>query len=343
MAFSDDVQAGAMEAIDRQALDWYVRAREGLDASQRLEFDAWLSHSPHRVAYDRWAAEWQALDQLPPAAVQALGQGQGQGGGAATSLAGWSRRRVLAGAALCASAAGAGLWVHRSRPEFVREYAVAVGGLERAALPDGSLADLDSATRLAVAYYADRREITLLQGQMLLDVSHDPRRPFHVLADDVRVSVTGTRFSVRHTPGQAGFEDVRVAVAAGSVRVTPVVRSGAWLAWLRRPAPTELAPGQQLLAGRSWQIAPLPVADVAAWHESRLVVNNLSLAQVLGEFARYGHSVPRIDDVRVAGMRLGGSFHLRQPSAFYRILPQILPVTVEEEAGGRQVIRAVRV
>ena len=86
-------------------------------------------------------------------------------------------------------------------------------------LPDGSALHLDTATRLNARLYRQRREVMLIEGQARFEVQADARRPFHVLAGGARITVVGTRFAVRYTPGMAGYDGVRVAVEEGRVQV----------------------------------------------------------------------------------------------------------------------------
>jgi transmembrane sensor len=52
-------------------------------------------------------------------------------------------------------------------------------------------------------------------------VQADPDRPFDVLAGPLRITVLGTRFSVRYTADASVPGGVRVAVEEGRVKVAP--------------------------------------------------------------------------------------------------------------------------
>lgn len=70
------------------------------------------------------------------------------------------------------------------------------------------------------------------EGQAVFSIKGDPSRPFDVLAGPLRITVVGTRSSVRFTPGIRGEEGVQVAVEEGRVRV------GHWR--MHRKAPTRV-------------------------------------------------------------------------------------------------------
>lgn len=74
-----------------------------------------------------------------------------------------------------------------------------------------------------------------------------------MLTGDVRVTVVGTRFSVRHTPSTPGHPGVHVGVASGHVRVGPEHPAGWWEFWRpdRDRYATDLTAGQQVTVGES--------------------------------------------------------------------------------------------
>ncbi len=88
-----------------------------------------------------------------------------------------------------------------------------------------------------------RQELALQQGRLTFKVQHRrPGQSFAVLSGGVRVSVTGTQFSVATTPAT-----VEVTVQEGRVRVEPDDRG-----W----APVEVAAGSSLLVRRGGKQRP---------------------------------------------------------------------------------------
>lgn len=329
----------AGQDVDQQALDWVVQARNGLTAAQRQALQQWLQHPDHRQAYARWEQDWHALDAAPADAVERLRQGLPPAGGRMPMP---RRRLLLGGMGLAACTVfGAGLAIqYRQGALSSHDYVTAPGQTRDVALADGSRIELDTATRLTVAQYADHYALDLQQGQAWFDLrpadaspaSADARHAvYRILAGALRLTASGA-MSVRHTPAPTGQGSVHVAVAAGRVHMERVAVWTDWLPGRRLPSQQaiDLQAGQQGWAGgeSDWRIQPVALQDVAAWRQGRLVVQDMTLDQVLAEFARYGHAVPRITDPRVARLRVAGSFDLRQPAAFYRLLPQILPVRI---------------
>jgi transmembrane sensor len=265
--------------------------------------------------------------------------------------AGPSRRRflmpALAVASVAAVAGSAGLlgWRHwQAQPVFVQAFGTQRGQQAEVTLPDGSRLRLDTATRLEVAYYRQHREVTLLDGQAVFGVQADAARPFHVLAGPVGVTVVGTRFSVRYTPGQPGSEGVQVAVEEGRVRV--VRRDGAPGEALRGlPGAIELAAGQQVRTDAAGALAPVqavPGEGIATWRDSRISFVDTPLAQALAELERYGSTGLVVRDPAVAAMRLSGTFDPRDAQTLRRVLPSALPVRLREAGSVSEVVPAAR-
>ena len=301
MDFSED-DAHLHLPLPEQALRWWVRSQQGLSAQEQHALDQWQAQSPaHQQAYAAWQADWQALDQLSPVAVQhlrdqlahdlaaeAVRPPQAQTAASAQAASpphlshhrrAWSGLRAGAqafpqwlGAASTRWAQGAvaaalvlgtvfgvmevvGWSPWQSPPQFAQAFAAPQGQQTQVQLPDGSLLRLDTDTQLDVALYAQRREVRLAQGQAMFQVQGDAARPFDVLAGPVRITVVGTRFAVRYTPGMAGYDGVRVAVEEGRVQMAA---SGA--------APVLLTAGQQVVTDATGTLGPVVAVPAgSAW------------------------------------------------------------------------------
>lgn len=255
-------------------------------------------------------------------------------GAAGTSGAGRRRALVLGASAVMTLSSGAWLWRHRqTQPLLVQAFETGRGEQAEVPLPDGTTLRLDSATRVEVSYYRQRRELKLLDGQLFLKVQKDADSPFQVLAGDVRVTVVGTQFSVRHTPRQAGADGVEVTVTEGKVKVEGATDAGG--------APVLLTAGQQVGADRNGVLAavtPVEPAQVGAWRNYQLRFIDRRLDQVLAEMSRYRDWPLAIDDPEVAALQLTGVFDPRDVATFQRVLPLSLPVRLADAGAGRKLV-----
>ena len=347
-------------ALRQDVLDWFIRRqRDGWSAQDEAAFQAWLgTDASHHRAYAQWESNWKALDGVPADTVARLRRnlqrdkardGAGQDRPHGQVPLGMPRRRflkpALAVAAVAAVAGGTGLlaWNHwQARPVFIQAFSTQRGQQARVSLPDGTHLRLDTATRLEVTYYRQRREVKLLDGQAVFDVQADAARPFQVLAGPVAAAVVGTRFSVRHTPGLSGNDGVQVAVEEGRVRVRR--RDGAPDDALRDvPDIVQLTAGQQVMAdteGRLALVTAAPGEGIAPWRDNRISFVNTPLAQALAELERYGSTGLTVRDPAVAALRLSGTFDPRDVRTLRRVLPSALPVRLRESDGTTEVVSA---
>ncbi|MFN9928601.1 MAG: FecR family protein, partial [Phenylobacterium sp.] len=215
-------------------------------------------------------------------------------------------------------------------PARAEVFATKVGERASLRLPDGSVALLDTDSRLVVRYEVRRRRVELERGQALFDVSKDPARPFEVAAGDRVVTAIGTRFSVRRTG--AGL---RVALLEGVVRV----------AGPAGPAPAQSVTLQAGEVLDSRPAAPLRVttADtekLTAWRSGLVVFSDTPLSEALAEMNRYSRSPVALE--AAAELRVTGVFQTSQPDRFAKAMTEIFPLELVERPSGDLVLREKR-
>lgn len=353
------------DPLDAEAALWAARRQDGLNAAEEAELQAWLDHDPARGArLEELSDLLGQLDQLPPDDVSALrarlpqpvhlSQPSGQPPSAPRSgtrqaarhtwLAGLGRlvpQAVATGLALLVmGTAWLGWHQWQQQPSFTQSYVTQRGQQLTAALPEGSALRLDTDTRLDVSLYRHQRVLHLPQGQALFDVRPDATKPFHVMAGPMRITVLGTRFSVRHVHDAAGTGPVRVVVEEGRVRVTRIDaqhRDSADSVATAVEA-VVLTAGQAVEADNEGNLSPVSAASMPAdmaWRSGRLELDDTPLGEAVAEFERYTDTGLVIADPSVAALRLNGSFDVRQVQAFRRALPQALPVRLVPRPHGR--------
>jgi transmembrane sensor len=177
---------------------------------------------------------------------------------------------------------------------------------ERRLLPlaDGSQAELNARTKMRTDFRYGRRVVALEQGEAFFSVQSDPEHPFLVETPAGTVRVTGTRFNLRIT----GNGEAQVSLMEGAVRVD---------------APAQVAvlkPGEQLEFGSTRAevktLSNAELENVAAWRSGILVLDELTLGEIVARFADY-HGKKMDVDPAIAQVQLGGSCPLDD-------LPQLL-------------------
>ncbi len=322
--------AGQTVELDLAAASWQVRRQDGVSALEEAQFQAWLATGiENRQAYARMEGVWSGLGELHPTAVAQLAK-------AIPERKKRAFRLPLVTAALAISAAGAGWFgwnYYQQQPIFHESFASARGELLDVHLPDGSVMKLDTATRVEVTLYRQRREVRLPEGQATFYVRADRARPFDVLTDSLRVTVVGTRFAVRNTHAGLGQGGEAVTVEEGRVRVAPLRATGA----------VELTAGESVQASRTGVLGTVDTRrahGALLWREGRINFDATPLAQALAEFERYGDTRLLIKDPEVAALRVNGSFDLRQSRDFASALPLVLPVQLREHDGVTEIVAA---
>lgn len=334
-------------ALDDQALDWHLRGRQGLSTTERARLQQWLTENPlHRQAFERWQHVSGQLGNIDRAAVAGLRQQLDVDLKTVTprkptpAHTPWQRRLALPLATACVAMVaytGWGYWA--AQPTYEAAYDTPRGQQKRVQLPDGSELRLDTLTHIDVALYRQRRQIRLKEGQVFFNVHHDTQQPFQVLAGDWRVTVVGTRFSVRYTPDSTGDQRVRVAVEQGLVRVEPASEAERQDANTAPDHSMLLHAGEQIDASHDGKLSDVranSATEFSGWQQFRVTLDNMPLSAAVAEFERYGISGIHIVGDKTAQLRVTGSFDARHPGNFVRALPMVLPVRVTAEANESQ-------
>ncbi len=244
-----------------QAADWMSR----LQATDPPDWEnpgflQWMSESHiHREAFADVSATWFDADELDPNDFQSEQM-------APTFLPRQSRPwRVWAAAALVLAVVLLPNW-DRHWNRINADHFASPGEMVNLTLPDGSRLMLAGDAALDSWHTDNARGVRLRRGELFLDVTHDPNRPFTVSAGDAEIQVLGTRFGVSVRDGE-----LRTGLLEGSIEL----RAGG--------AQQILAPGGQLQVTANGLI----VADryqpdeYFSWHAGQLVFRNRPLTEVL--------------------------------------------------------------
>ncbi|RDL18665.1 FecR family protein [Pseudomonas jessenii] len=307
------------------AARWFVRLQEpAVSADEQQRFDAWLNQHPqHRDEFQLLQGLWTAADLLPAPRLKALAE---------TRPARRERRPLLryaVAASVLAVALGLGLFSGLNHPGgYSAEFSTALGERKHVALPDGSVIDLNSRSRLQVHYEKDRRLIELSEGEAMFSVEHDASRPFVVESGSGKITVTGTRFDVRRDVTQT-----RVAVEQGTVKVQGHDAPDNEFINLTAGLGTHVDAQGKVAA--AYAVNP---AELTAWRGGKLVFNNARLSEVAAEVSRYREQPLTVSNPGVANLRLTSVFKSDNTDALLKALPNILPVAIRTLADGSQEI-----
>lgn len=312
----------AASDIEQQAARWLVaRDEPGWSVGSAQALEAWLDASvAHKAAFWRLEAGWKAADRLA-----AMRRGR-----AVALNKGWTRAPVwaLAASLVIVCIATLALWQfrdERSAASAIR-VATAVGARREVTLADGSAVTLNTASVMRASFSSGQRRAWLDRGEAYFQIAHDKSHPFVVFAGGRKITVLGTKFSVRRDG-----ETVTVAVAEGRVRVEDSDPEKPERAAIITAGDVAIARGQSmLLADRSEQ----RVQDALAWRRGVLTFDQVTLVQAAHEFNRYNTRQIHVADAQAARLRIGGSFEATNIDAFTRLLRDAFALRVANDAEG---------
>ncbi|WIO73528.1 FecR domain-containing protein [Porticoccaceae bacterium LTM1] len=284
--------------------------------------DLWLASDPeNRVEYQKALDAWNEVSCLSGSTglVEVLESSQKR-----SSHKLFSRVAMAASLLLAVVLTGV-LFDKQSEPSNVGElvrYETQTGEQQTLTLPDGSVAVINTNSRLLVDFSENRRHLILDRGEVFLEVEKDVNRPFVVSVGDTAVTVLGTKFNVL----ASGF-NLDVAVVEGEVAVhpkngRPLNKSSAVVL----SKDNEVATGSQyrLPAGISARFrgklggneSTVSVASIEggenypAWRYGMLRFNNQPLYEVVKELNRYSRKKILIEDSRIMDRRMSGVFKM---------------------------------
>lgn len=310
--------------IESSAASWAAKIdRGGLSFDEQAALEKWLVADTRRLgAYARALAVNAHFDR-----AVALGPGFSPDDfeeERPPSPPAFNRRRFLfaGGSALAASiAAAVGFGVLSTGAAVV----TAKGDTRRIALAEGSAITLNTDSRIEPRFEKRLRQVDLVRGEALFDVSRDRDRPFVVHAGDVRVRVLGTSFSVRR------FDDgaVEVAVLEGHVEVGAAGELH----------PHSLRRGQRVRVSRRGDFQMDHMSHVAlersiGWRRGIIDLHGMTLAQAAAEYARYSDRRIVIADPAVGAMKVTGVYSTSDPLGFARAAALSLGIRATPTAEG---------
>lgn len=317
------------QQIEQQAAAWLAsKDGDGWSAMEQARLDQWLaSATAHRVAYLRLAAAWTRADQLAagasmPALPPALPAGQ-PGHAAAKadrrSLPRFSQWRIAAAVVVTVGAA-AGLLAVRDSFSEVR-YETQLGVHQTLALEDGSHITLNTATLVRARVSRNQRTVWLDRGEAYFDVAHDADHPFTVISGANRITVLGTRFTVRRDA-----RGTDVVVVEGRVQVENAQISSQPAVILAKHQKVVATPAGMLTSDES----DARIEHGLSWREGKLVFDQVTLGYAAGEFNRYNRKKLVMADAAAAAQQIGGRFDADNVEGFARLLQRGFGLDVRE-------------
>lgn len=303
-----------------EAAEWFALLQSGeAAAADRGRWQDWLAaSSEHRLAWsqvERISRRFEPIRTSPDPGIAAASYRR--------STASRARRRqlnlglVVVGGIGLVSAAGWTTSRHEALATLPRRWRAdhrsGTSDIREVVLSDGTRVWLNALSAFDEDYRPDHRRLQLQAGEILITTAADALgRPFLVETVHGRLQAIGTRFSVRVDADRS-----LVAVQDGAIEIRPTGSSR-----VRVPA------GRQVSFNTDGPIEAT-VADPGreAWIHGVLVAQDLPLSEVVETLGRHFQGHVSIAP-NVAGLRVFGSYPLRDPVRALTMLESVLPIRI---------------
>lgn len=328
------------QSVQAQASAWLARL-DGDNPSETDQeaFKRWIQQDDaHIAAFEKVAAAWDELNVLTrlPSVLPERDR---------TIAEKSARPRHSLRYAAATAALVLGLFVGfqqlDSPPQEV-SYWTPVGGQKTVTLPDDSIVQLNTNSRIKVDFSGSARAVYLHQGEAHFSVTSNPERPFEVYAGAGRVRAVGTAFSVTLVENS---DDINVIVEEGIVEVAPEIRSrldgSADIRYQTAESTPPATTGSLLIeAGKAVvfdqsEIKAVQQIDVAevqrrlAWQQGQLVFRGETLEEVVTEISRYTDMKILVKSEEARALRIGGQFQVGNARAILNALERGFGLEVE--------------
>jgi transmembrane sensor len=228
-------------------------------------------------------------------------------------------------------------WLRHNRVEPT--YATDVGEQRVVQLADKSRIWMNSETRVRIAFDNRQRQVELIRGEALFEVTGDAPRPFVVVVGGHRVTALGTSFVVRYESDHTAVTLVEGKVAIDSRDARPERGVAAPQPAVRTRAagasPWVLCAGQRLtfeLAGTAKIDVP-SLESVLAWRRGEVVLNDTPLEEAVVEMNHYDKTTLVLEGPALATLPVSGLYHTGDNEGFARALAKMYHLDLDERDG----------
>lgn len=311
-----------LDPIMLKAIDWMVLLESGLaTAIDQQNFQTWLSQNPqhqqtwqelqHSVDQPFQQLQQQSLDANLPvnAATQSVLQSNQQR----------TKRMMKGGTALMVLLSlGSFIWLQQTRPlSFLQaDYYTKTAELKHIQLEDGSQITLAAHSAIRVDYSENQRDIYVLEGTLIANVTADRQRPFIVHTHQAQMQALGTAFMVSQHQDYSDLAVLEHTVKASNHQQFKVVEQG------------------QSVRVNHYQILDLTAkaSELASWQEGVLHVEDISLQALIEKVKPYHHGKIYLSD-DVKDIKVYGVFYLNDTHKILEVLQATQPIAIYEKFG----------
>lgn len=291
-----------------QAAYWIARlSSDQQTAGDRKRFSDWIeTNEENGAAFDHVLDTWNTCAFLPAAATAANEETHTQTNRSQLSFLSWPT--AIAASVMCFIAVSLFQLQQPSTTSTTQDYMTAVGEFKTIELKDGSVIELNTNSKISIAYSEQTRNIELVKGEAYFEVAKNKNAPFVVTTRDASVTALGTAFNI-HSSSKSSH----VIVTEGVVAVEET--SNQALKGERAIVKAGHSINVDKKTGINSVSATLPQDSDIPWRKRTLILENIPLNTALEKLNRY-LKVPVDNSHQSLGTKMvSGTFSLEQPEA----------------------------
>jgi len=310
-------QFNTQAQIQEQASLWISRMDRGLSQRERQELIAWINQNrKHHESLLSLASLWDDLSVLnelsgifPLEKVHKKHSIMPSLAMAASMIL-----AVVTSSSLLLGFNPSTLFDHETASS-IQYYQTEIGEQSTFSMPDGTSMQLNTNSRIEVAYTANHRKLTLLKGEARFDVAKDKTRPFTVISGTQSFTALGTIFNIQKNNEQ----NMELVVTEGKVLISKSSELLKDVADNFEKLTTHPLLASIVTSGQKAVIEnshPMPIQKISldqvqrdlAWQQGMLIFDGEPLAKALKEVSRYTDTNFEISDEKIANLKVAGYF-----------------------------------
>jgi len=329
---NESAKSGGDAPSKEDALAWAIKMRGEMTEQLQEQFERWLAASPlHKQAYDRYSRVISQAEILKSSAQTAEAT-------TAKLATRFPKRWMMMGAAVAAvvvfaitiSAGGTPipgsdpiLSAHAAEPLVTRR-----GEIRSFELEDGSMATLDSNTRIEVSISPDTRSVRLAHGRARVRVANDIR-PFRLAAGQGIVTTNEGVVDVMISDDR----QVLLELISGKADLTSASRA-TFAAAAPRSLRNRTALQYRADDPQVHSTARPSVNSSAEWPSGWVEHRSIPLDQLISEANKYASIPIIVEDRKLAARDAAGRFKISDTEMFLKRIAELFDLTIHRRPDG---------
>lgn len=309
-----------LEEIDKKAIAWIIKEKEGLNKKEENDLEVWLKNKTHKKSYDENKKLLFDCKSLDDKFIDELCSEFNQ---KHEKINIFEKSKYLAASIVALVFLSFFFLQESNRVLFSKEFISKNEKILNIALEDNSLIDLDVKSKLKVEYYKDKRVVDFQEGKALFFVSKDKTRPFIIKMKNAEIEVLGTKFEVINLD-----EKVTVKVLSGVVKVSHIsdLKKKKDLIQLKKEESFSLDNKGNIL-----DFSRADLTQIASWKNDFIYLENNSLKDATSFFQRYVNKKVEFDSYEISQLKISGKFSTKHFDDFLDSIKLLYSLKIEEK------------